>query len=410
MKVLVLNAGSATLKFQIIEVGTHANSYSGQLARGIVDRFGDSASLTFESGDIRLSTTEAVPTHEAALGQVIAWLDEGADGDPVAGGTAGVDAIGHRVVHGGELFRDAVRIDPSVRAAIARASELAPLHNPYNLACIEAAITRFGDTIPQVAAFDTAFHATLPEHAFLYAIPWELYERHRIRRYGFHGISHRYVAERYRLITSSTESERLVSLHLGNGASACAIAGGESIDTSMGFTPLEGLVMGTRSGDVDAAIVEYLARTEGLGTKEIDVILNRRSGLLGLSGRSNDMRDLLDAAETDPAGRAAIAIRVFAWRARKYVGAYLAALGGADAVLFTGGIGENASKVRAMICESFEWAGLGIDPVRNEMAVGGTEMRISTDNSTLAAWVIPTDEELMIARDTARVIGAAGRG
>jgi acetate kinase len=410
MKVLVLNAGSATLKFQIIEVGTHANSYSWQLARGIVDRFGDSASLTFESGDIRLSTTEAVPTHEAALGQVVAWLDEGADGDPVAGGTAGVDAIGHRVVHGGELFRDAVRIDPSVRAAIARASELAPLHNPYNLACIEAAITRFGDTIPQVAAFDTAFHATLPEHAFLYAIPWELYERHRIRRYGFHGISHRYVAERYRLITSSTESERLVSLHLGNGASACAIAGGESIDTSMGFTPLEGLVMGTRSGDVDAAIVEYLARTEGLGTKEIDVILNRRSGLLGLSGRSNDMRDLLDAAETDPAGRAAIAIRVFAWRARKYVGAYLAALGGADAVLFTGGIGENASKVRAMICESFEWAGLGIDPVRNEMAVGGTEMRISTDNSTLAAWVIPTDEELMIARDTARVIGAAGRG
>lgn len=409
MKVLVLNAGSATLKFQLIEVDgdgdpTDPRDGRDRLARGLVDRFGECAEISLEAGARSFRTTSPVENHAAALAYIIRWLTFPDASGPAIASVDEIEAVGHRVVHGGERFRRSVPIDAAVRQAIAELADLAPLHNPHNLACIEAATALLGDTVVQVAVFDTAFHATLADHAFLYALPWELYERSRIRRYGFHGTSHRYVAERYHAImVGGHDGSRLVSLHLGNGASACAIANGESIDTSMGFTPLEGLVMGTRSGDIDPALIEYLAREEGLGLERIHAMLNRESGLLGISGRSHDMRDLLEDATISPDGRSALAIRMFAWRARKYVGAYLAALGGADAIVFTGGIGENAPAVRAMICEGLQWAGLTIEPARNEATVGRVEGRISGDASTLAAWVIPTDEERLIARDAARL-------
>jgi acetate kinase len=256
-----------------------------------------------------------------------------------------------------------------------------------------------------VAVFDTAFHHTLPERAFLYAIPYSLYRRHRVRRYGFHGTSHRYVSWRWRTLTGrSREQTRIVTLHLGNGCSACAIRGGDSVDTSMGFTPLEGLVMGTRSGDVDPAVLDYVAQKEGLSLHDVELLLNKQSGLLGISGLTNDMRELLAEADEHDDRRARLAIEIFCYRVRKYVGAYAAALGGADAVCFAGGVGENAARVRAMVCEGLEFMGLRLDPELNRDTVGGREGCISPGGASPAAWVIPTDEELLIARDTFRVV------
>jgi acetate kinase len=253
--------------------------------------------------------------------------------------------------------------------------------------------------------FDTAFHHTLPERAYLYAMPYQLYRRHRVRRYGFHGTSYRYVAYRYRKLTGRTrEQTRVVAFHLGNGCSACAIADGDSVDTSMGFTPLEGLVMGTRSGDVDPAVLDFVAHKEGLSLGEVEALLNKQSGLLGISGLTNDMRELLAEADEHDDRRARLAIEVFCYRARKYLGAYLAALDGADAVIFTGGIGENAPAVRARVCEGVRWAGVELDAGRNDATVGGSEGKISSDASRLEVWVLPTDEELLIARDSVRVV------
>jgi acetate kinase len=327
------------------------------------------------------------------------------------GGRADIHAVGHRVVHGGEQFTRSVLIDDAVLRGIEDTIDLAPLHNPANLRGIAAAGAVLGAALPQVAVFDTAFHHTLPEHAYLYAIPYQLYRRYKIRRYGFHGTSHRYVAHRYRQLTGTPRDRtRLVILHLGNGCSACAVAGGDSADTSMGFTPLEGLVMGTRSGDIDPAVLDYLAGKEGLSLQEAEALLNKQSGLLGISGLTNDMRDLLAEEREHQDRRARLAIDIFCYRARQYVGAYLAAVGGADAVVFAGGVGENSADVRARICAGLEWMGLTLDAPRNEATVGGREGRISDDASRLAAWVIPTDEELLIARDTFRVVtGAPGR-
>jgi acetate kinase len=258
--------------------------------------------------------------------------------------------------------------------------------------------------VPQVAVFDTAFHHSLPEHAYLYAIPYHLYLRYRVRRYGFHGISHRYVAYRYRTIRNLTrEQTHIVSLHLGNGCSASAIRGGRSHDTSMGMTPLEGLVMGTRSGDVDPAIVPFIAAKEGLSLHEVEALLNKQSGLLGISGLTPDMRDLQSEAQEHGDRRAKLAIDIFCYRAKKYIGSFLAAIGGADAIVFTGGIGENSPSVRAQICGGLEWAGLSLDGKKNEKTIG-VEGMISQDGSRLATYVIPTDEELLIARDTARCV------
>jgi acetate kinase len=278
------------------------------------------------------------------------------------------------------------------------------LHNPNNVKGILAVREIFGRQTPQVAVFDTAFHSTIPEQAYLYAVPYHLYRRHRIRRYGFHGTSHRYVAYRYRTLRSLTrEQTNLVTLHLGNGCSACAIRGGRSVDTSMGMTPLEGLVMGTRSGDLDPAILNLMASKEGLSPHEVESVLNTQSGLLGISGLTNDMKVLEDELKVHDDRRVRLAIEIFCYRARKYVGAFLAAMGGADAVIFTGGIGENSPQIRARICEGLAWAGLQIDQGRNEQMVA-REGQISTGDSTLNAWVIPTDEELLIARDTVRCI------
>jgi acetate kinase len=308
------------------------------------------------------------------------------------------------VVHGGELFTQSTLIDDKVLEGIEECIDLAPLHNPNNIKGILAARALFGKTIPQVAVFDTAFHHLIPEQAYLYAIPYHLYRRHRIRRYGFHGTSHRYVAFRYRALRGLTrEQTHIVSLHLGNGCSAAAIRGGNPVDTSMGMTPLEGLVMGTRSGDLDPAIVHLIATKEGMSSSEVDTLLNTQSGLLGISGLTNDMRVLLAELKEHDDRRVRLAIEVFCYRARKYIGAYLACMTGADAIVFTGGIGENSPEIRAGICAGLEWAGLKIDSRRNQQTIG-REGLISTDDSRLLAYAIPTDEELLIARDTVRVI------
>jgi acetate kinase len=282
-----------------------------------------------------------------------------------------------------------------------------PLHNPHNLRGITAARAVLGPGVPQIAVFDTAFHHSLPETAYIYGIPYQLYRRYRVRRYGFHGTSHRYIAYRYRQLTERTrEATKIITLHLGNGASACAIVSGASIDTSMGFTPLEGLVMGTRSGDLDPAILDFISAKEGLGLREVDSLLNKQSGLLGVSGLTADMRELLAEESEHGDRRARLAIDLFCYRVKKYIGSYLAAMNGADAIVFAGGIGENSPQVRARICAGLEWLGIELDASRNDQVVG-SEGRIDRDGSRVNVWVIPTDEELLIARDTWRVVSGA---
>ncbi|HET9982269.1 MAG TPA: acetate kinase [Longimicrobiales bacterium] len=407
MNVLVLNAGSSSLKFQVVATDAEriAADRDERLAGGVIDRIGGEAVVSFEAqGAAPFRTTAPIRDHRAAVEAVLRWLVGSDSGAPIAS-LAEVEAVGHRVVHGGERFTRSVLIDADVLRGIQDTIELAPLHNANNLRGIQAATDVLGPAVPQAAVFDTAFHHTLPEHAYIYAIPYSLYRRHRVRRYGFHGTSYRYVAYRYRKLTGTArEATRLVALHLGNGCSACAIVAGDSADTSMGFTPLEGLVMGTRSGDLDPAIVDFVGSKEGLTPHEVDSLLNKQSGLLGISGLTNDMKELIAEAREHDDRRARLAIEIFAYRARKYIGAYLAAIGGADAIVFTGGIGENAATVRERIVDGLGWMGLDLDPQANAEAVGGREGRITRDGSRLAAWVIPTDEELLIARDTARLV------
>jgi acetate kinase len=407
MNVLVLNAGSSSLKFQLIrtDAGRMATDTDERLARGVIDRIGGEAVVDFQPGDgPRSRRAMPIRDHRQATETVLQWLIS-EDSDIPINGLDEIEAVGHRVVHGGEEFTHSVIIDDKVLRGIEETIDLAPLHNPHNLKGIQAARIALGSKIPQVAVFDTSFHSTLPEHAYLYAIPYSLYRRHKVRRYGFHGTSHRYVAYRYRRLTGAAREEtRLITLHLGNGCSACAIVAGNSIDTSMGFTPLEGLVMGTRSGDLDPAILEFISVKEGLSIAEVDTLLNKQSGLLGVSGLTHDMRDLLaEAAEHDDR-RARLAIAIFCYRLRKYIGAYLAAMGGADAVVFAGGIGENSPEIRARVIEGMAWAGLELDTDANARLTGGAEGRISREGGRLAAWVIPTDEELLVARDTVRLV------
>jgi acetate kinase len=413
MNILVLNSGSQSLRFQIIETDLEriANDSDRRLASGMIERIGGQALVTLQAeGHPKIRHDEALRDHRAAVDLVLRWVISPDSGIDSLQSMSDIHAVGHRVVHGGERFRRSVHVDPDVISGIEDCMELAPLHNPANLRGIRAAIDLLGAGVPQVAVFDTAFHLTMPETSFLYAIPYQLYRRHKIRRYGFHGTSHRYVAYRYRQICKIERGMvNIITLHLGNGCSACAIKGGESHDTSMGFTPLEGLVMGTRSGDVDSSIIEYLTIKEGMTMREIDTILNKQSGLLGLSGLTGDMRDLLAEEAENQDRRARLAIDIFCRRVRKYIGAYFADLGNAQAVVFTGGIGENSPVVRQRICAGLESLGLTIDPSRNTDAVGGKTAKISSDGSRLAAYVIPTNEELLIARDTVRVITDAPR-
>jgi acetate kinase len=397
MRILVLNCGSSTLKFQVIEADGLADAR--KLARGIVDRIGGPAAYSFKAdGGAHEEKTLAVGNHEVAVRLVIDWLRS----QPELGS---IDAVGHRVVHGGDRFTTSVLIDDDVITALEALCDIAPLHNPGAVSGIRAARKILGDGVPMVAAFDTCFHHTIPETAALYAIPFELSQKLKIRRYGFHGLAHQYDIARYAELTGKLVAQvNAVTLHLGNGCSATAIRNGQSIDTSMGFTPLEGLVMGTRSGDLDPALVSYLAGKEQADAAEVDSWLNKRSGLLGLSGLSNDMRELTAAYQRNP--RARLAVDVFCYRARKYVGAYLAALEGrVEAVIFSGGIGENSPLVRKKILSGMEWCGLSLDNGMNEKIIG-RDGSISAAQSPLDLFVIHTDEEAIIARETAQVLEA----
>jgi acetate kinase len=401
MRLLAINCGSSTLKFQLFEVEREDNRYGqeGRLARGLVEEIGSKGAMDFtmESGE-SLQKSLTIADHGQATRHVLAWLESSG-----LLKSSGNWAVGHRVVHGGSRFTGAVAIDDQVLAAIEGVSELAPLHNEPALQAIYAAMEALGPETPMVAVFDTAFHTTLPKKASEYAIPGDLAAKHEIRRYGFHGIAHQYMAERYSVITSRPiEGTKLITLQLGNGCSATAVAGGRSIDTSMGFTPLEGLMMGTRSGNLDPSLPGFLARREGVRIEDVEGWLNTRSGLLGVSGHSRDMRELLRRAHQGDT-RAELAVEMFCYRVRKYIGAYLTVLGGADAVVFGGGIGENAPMVRAHICVDMDWCGIRLDEDRNAKAVG-SEGRISADDSKVHAYVITVDESVMIARETARCL------
>ncbi|HEX2227317.1 MAG TPA: acetate kinase [Candidatus Binatia bacterium] len=398
MQVLVLNCGSSTVKFQLLELGGDAVSAASirWLARGMVDRFGADAMLRFESAG---NPAEKKPTSAYNHGEAVEAIFGRLKSDSNA---PEFDVVAHRVVHGGDRFRSAVVIDESVIDALEALCELAPLHNPPSLAGIQAARSLLGSSVTMVAAFDTSFHRTIPDYAATYGIPHELASKHKIRRYGFHGFAHKYSAVRYREITGAIKEDiNIITLHLGNGCSACAIRGGESVDTSMGFTPLEGLMMGTRSGDIDPALVAFLTEAEGVEAGTVEKWLNERAGLLGISEISSDMRDLVSDYDKKP--RARLAVEVFCYRARKYLGAYLAVLGGAQAVVFSGGIGENSPFIREKICDGMDWCGLRLDKKKNAVMVGG-ERRISNEDALIHIFVIPSNEEAVMAREAAMLL------
>ncbi len=407
MNILVLNTGSSSLKFQIIETDLEKidKSEDKTLAKGLVERIGSQSVVTFKVGNKKIKNAVALRDHKAAIFYVTQWITDPETSIPGINGLEDIHAIGHRTVHGGEKFNGSVAVTDDVIRAIEDCIDLAPLHNPPNIKGINAAREVFGMNIPQVAVFDTAFHSTMPEINYLYGIPYQLYRRYGIRKYGFHGTSHRYIAYGYRKISGKTrENTNIITCHLGNGSSLCCIKNGKSYDTSMGFTPLEGLIMGTRSGDVDPGIIDFIAHKEGISLEEVISILNKRSGVLGISGLSNDMRDLeIEVAEHNDR-RAKLALDMFAHRVKKYIGAYLVELNGCDAICFSAGIGENAPEMREAICADLQNMGIKIDPKLNKQAVGGKEMKISAKDSAIEVYVIPTNEELVLARDTCRVV------
>ena len=396
MNILVLNCGSSSLKYQLI------NAESEEvLAKGLCERIGiEGSQLKHEpSGKDKVVFTDPMKDHTDAVKMVIDALLDANHG--VIKSVDEIDAVGHRVVHGGEEFASSVLINDAVKAALEKCSELAPLHNPANLIGIDAC-EKLMPKVPQVAVFDTAFHQTMPEKAYLYALPYEYYEKYKIRKYGFHGTSHRFVsAEAAKMMGKDIKDTKIVTCHLGNGGSVCAVDGGKSVDTSMGFTPLEGLVMGTRSGDVDAAVITFLMTKENLTPQEMDTVLNKKSGVLGVSGVSSDFRDI-EAAEAEGNARAKAALDMFAYRVAKYIGQYTAAMGGVDAIVFTAGLGENSGSTRKVICDYIKFLGIEL----NEEANGkrGSAIKISTDDSKVDVFVIPTNEELVIARDTKEIL------
>lgn len=396
MKVLVINCGSSSLKYQVFDMRTEA-----VLAKGNVERIGiDGAFLTYRRGEEAEITIEsAIPSHNEAIELVFAALTNADYG--VLQDAAEISAVGHRVVHAGEKYASSVLIDDDVMAALRECIELAPLHNPPNIMGIEVA-QKLMPNVKHVGVFDTAFHQTMPNYAYMYALPYELYEEYRVRRYGFHGTSHKYVAQRAAAMLERPLAElKIITCHLGNGASVTAVDRGQSVDTSMGFTPLEGLIMGTRSGDLDPALITYLQDKENLSSDQVNDLLNKESGVLGISGVSSDFRSL-EAASKEGNKRAALAMEMFAYRVRKYIGAYAAAMGGVDAVVFTAGLGENSPSMRQNICNGLEFLGIEIDAALND--VRGKEQDISAAGAKVRALLIPTNEELMIARDTVALV------
>ncbi|MBO8142057.1 MAG: acetate kinase [Firmicutes bacterium] len=400
MNIFVLNCGSSSVKYKLFDMSAGAGRV---LAQGRVERVGtEDAIVRYTHRDMSFETVRPVFDHESAIRLCIGLLGgEAGDGsEPVP-----VTAVGHRVVHGGERFRDAVLVTPEVKEALRELNDLAPLHNPHNLTGIEVAESLLPHA-PQVAVFDTGLHADMPAHAYLYGIPYELYERHRIRRYGFHGISHKYAARRTaHLMGRPLQELRIISCHLGGGCSVAAILHGKSVDTSMGFTPLEGLMMGTRSGDIDAGAVVYLMAHEDLSLSELNGLLNRKSGLLGISGLSADMRDI-EAAMVQGHPRARLAFDMFEYRVRKYIGAYTAVMNGVDAIAFTAGIGERSAMVRSRLCQGLAYLGVRLDEEKNRAVTG--EADISAPGSAVKVFVIPADEERVIAQDTVELLTASG--
>jgi acetate kinase len=395
VRVLTVNCGSSSLKFDVVEIQPGTERGRTQ-AQGSIERIGATPEARLAVAADERRADVSAPDIPAAFDVAISLLEE-------RGLLAGIEAIGHRVVHGGSRFSRPARIDEEVLRAIEGAAALAPLHNGPALSAVRAARVRFGDSVPMVASFDTGFYAGLPDVASCYALPRELSRRLGIRRYGFHGLAHRYMVERYRQLRPEVEHPRLITLQLGNGCSATASLDGRPLDTSMGFTPLEGLIMGTRSGDLDPAIPLYLASQDGMSPGEVEALLNTESGLRGLSGGKSDMRELIAAARSGDAA-ADLAVRAFAYRAVKYIGAYLAVLRSADAIVFGGGIGEHSPEVREAICGRLGWAGLQLNAAVNG-ATSGEDRRISTDASTLECWVVHVDEAAIIAADVAECLG-----
>ena len=401
MKVLVINCGSSSVKYQLINTDTKE-----MLCKGLVERIGAVTAIIKHEfkGEKLVKKTLTIENHAAALKVIMELLIE-ADNDALHS-IEEIQAVGHRVVHGGETFQDSVLIDDFVEEAIQSAFDIAPLHNPPNLEGIRAAKEHLPN-VPHVAVFDTAFHQTIPQKAYLYGIPNRLYRRYKIRRYGFHGTSHYYVSRQYFNLTHRKKKpSKLITCHLGNGASIAAIQNGDSIDTSMGFTPLEGLIMGTRSGDIDPSILFYLIEKEELSLANVHALLNKHSGLLGLSGYAADMRDLIEEAENGDK-RCEEAIEVYCYRIKKYIGSYIASLNGADAIIFTGGIGENAPLIRRKVLCDMEYMGIVLDEGKNEHGDFSKDSCISSLDSSVEVHVIPTNEELVIAIDAAKIATAS---
>ena len=392
MNILIINAGSSSLKYQLMD------PVSGDVAaKGLCERIGIDGRLTHKVGDSKVTKDIPMPTHSEAITAVLDILVDAKDG--VIKSTDEIDAVGHRVVHGGNKFAASTLIDESVIKAIEECIPLGPLHNPANLLGIRAC-QAIMPTKPQVAVFDTAFHMTMPAEAYRYAIPTEYYENDSLRRYGFHGTSHKYVTGRAMALMGKSEL-KLVNCHLGNGSSLSAVKDGKCMDTSMGLTPLAGVPMGTRSGDLDVGVAQFIANKYNKTVDEVLNILNKKSGVLALSGVSSDFRDIEEAAEKGNAD-CELALEKFAYETRKYIGSYAAVLGGLDCLVFTAGVGENSAEMRARICKNLEYLGVKIDPVKNN--VRGKEAPISAVDSKVAVWVIPTNEELMIAQDTAELV------
>lgn len=395
MNVFVVNCGSSSLKYQLIDSETEQ-----VIAKGLCERIGIDGRLTHKpTGKEEVVREAAMPDHKAAVSYVLEALTDKESG--VIADLSAIDAVGHRIVHGGEKFAGSVVITDEVIAAIEECSDLAPLHNPANLIGISACRALMPD-VPMVAVFDTAFHQTMPEKAYLYGIPYEYYEQYKVRKYGFHGTSHSFVSKRLlEIIGKESGDSKVIVCHLGNGSSVTAVQNGKSVDTSMGFTPLDGLLMGTRSGSIDPAVVQFLAGKLNSSLDEIITILNKKSGVEGISGVSSDFRDL-DAASVAGNERAGIALDMFAYRTAQYVGSYAAAMNGVDAIAFTAGIGENNIKVRKAVCDYLGYLGIVIDEEAN--AVRGQEICISTADSKTAVYIIPTNEELAIARETVSLL------
>lgn len=397
MKVLVINCGSSSLKYQLIDMVNEE-----ALAQGLVERIGIEGSVLTQKveGKDKYIVKEEMKDHKDAIRLVLEALVDGNNG--VIKSMDEISAVGHRVVHGGEKYKESVVINDEVKANIEECFKLAPLHNPANMIGIKACEELMPNT-PMVAVFDTAFHGTMPEDAYLYALPYELYEKDGIRKYGFHGTSHKYVSQTCaEVMGRDIKDLKIITCHLGNGASLCAVKNGVSVDTSMGFTPLEGVAMGTRCGNIDPAIVTFLMKEEGLSVDEVNDLLNKKSGVLGISGISSDFRDIEDAAFNKGNRRAQLALRIFEYKIRTTIGAYAAAMGGVDAIVFTAGVGENGPETREKCLEGLEFLGVEIDKEANN--VRGKIREISKAGCNVKAFVIPTNEELVIARDTLELI------